>query len=223
MAFWHRVWAITRKDIISEFRAREIFVSVLVFVLLVILIFNFTFGTANELMYEAAPGMLWVTFAFAGVLSLNRAVIMEKEDGCLEGLMAAPVSRDVIYAGKILSSLMFLLVVEFIALPIFAFLFNLNVFSAEMLVITVLATVGFVASGTLFSALAVKTKARELVLPILFLPIVVPVIICAVKATGLILEGNSWQGIFNWLLIIGSFDLIFLVISFWVFNFVIEE
>ena len=223
MAFWRKVLAITRKDIISEFRAREIIGSVLVFVLLVILIFNFAFGAANEVISKTAPGMLWVTFAFAGVLSLNRAFIMEKEEGCLEGLMVAPISRDIIYAGKMLSCLVFLLVVEVIALPIFAFLFNLNVFSGEILIITLLSTVGFVACGTLFSALAVKTRARELVLPVLFLPIVIPVIICAVKATGLAMEGKSWTDITNWLLIIGSFDLIFLVISFWVFSFVIEE
>ncbi len=223
MAFWRKVLAITRKDIISEFRAREIIGSVLVFVLLVILIFNFAFGAANEVISKTAPGMLWVTFAFAGVLSLNRAFIMEKEEGCLEGLMVAPISRDIIYAGKMLSCLVFLLVVEVIALPIFAFLFNLNVFSGEILIITLLSTVGFVACGTLFSALAVKTRARELVLPVLFLPIVIPVIICAVKATGLAMEVKSWTDITNWLLIIGSFDLIFLVISFWVFSFVIEE
>jgi heme exporter protein B len=223
MKFWHKVFAITRKDIISEFRAREIIVSVLMFVLLVIIIFNFAFGATNEIMNAAAPGMLWVTFAFAGVLSLNRAFIMEKEEGCLEGLMVSPVSREVIYAGKMLSSLLFLLVIEIIALPIFAFLFNLNVLSLEIITVTFLATVGFVACGTLFSALAVKTKARELVLPILFLPVVVPVIIGAVKATGLALSGGSWQSISNWLLIIGAFDVIFLVISFWVFNFIIEE
>jgi heme exporter protein B len=223
MTFWRKVWAITRKDIISEFRAREIIVSVLVFVLLVIIIFNFAFGAANEVMKAAAPGMIWVTFAFAGVLSLNRSFIMEKEEGCLEGIMVSPISRDVIYAGKMLSSLVFMLVVEAIALPIFAFLFNLNVLSIEIVTITFLSTLGFVACGTLFSALAVKTKARELVLPILFLPVVVPVIIGAVKATSLILAGESWQSISNWLLIIGAFDIIFLVISFWIFSFVIEE
>jgi heme exporter protein B len=223
MTFWRKVLAITRKDIISEFRAREIIVSVLVFVLLVIIIFNFAFGAANEVMKAAAPGMLWVTFAFAGVLSLNRSFIMEKEEGCLEGLMVSPISRDIIYAGKALSSLVFMLVIEIIALPIFAFLFNLNVLSLEIITVTFLSTLGFAACGTLFSALAVKTKARELVLPILFLPIVVPVIIGAVKATGLVLAGESWAGVANWLVIIGSFDIIFLVISFWIFSFVVEE
>jgi len=223
MNFWRKVWAITWKDIISEFRAREIIISVLVFVLLVIIIFNFAFGAGVEVIKIAAPGMLWVTFAFAGVLSLNRSFILEKEEGCLEGLMAAPISREIIYTGKTLSSLGFMLVVELIALPIFALLFNLNLLTFEIVTITFLSTLGFAACGTLFSAMAVKTKARELVLPVLFLPLVVPVIIGAVKATGMVLSGQTWAEIANWLIIIGSFDIIFLVISFWVFRFVIEE
>jgi len=148
---------------------------------------------------------------------------MEREEGCIEGLMVSPISREAIYGGKMLGSLSFMLIIEAIALPIFAFLFNLNVITPEIIIITILATIGFVGCGTLFSALAIKTKARELVLPILFLPVVLPVIISAVTASGLALSGESWQGIANWLLIIGAFDAIFLVISFWIFNFAIEE
>ena len=170
-----------------------------------------------------APGILWVTFAFAGVLSLNRSFIMEKEEGCLEGLMASPISREVIYVGKMLGSLLFMLIIEAIVFPVFAFLFNLPIFSFQLVAVTVLATIGFVAVGTLFSALAVNTKAREMVLPILFLPIVIPVIIGAVKASGLALSGEPWGGLSSWLLIIGAFDVIFLVVSFLVFAFVIEE
>jgi heme exporter protein B len=137
--------------------------------------------------------------------------------------MVAPVSREIIYAGKLLGSLIFMLVIEIVALPAFAALFNLNLLNFEVIAITFLATLGFVSCGTLFSALAVKTKARELVLPILFLPIIVPVIISAVKASGLALSGGSWQDIAGWLQIMGAFDVIFLVVSFWVFSFIIEE
>ncbi len=223
MSFWRKVVAITWKDALSEMRTREIVFSVLVFTLLVIVIFNFAFGASQEMMVLVAPGILWVTFAFAGVLSLNRSFIPEKEQGCLEGLMVCPISREVIYVGKLLGSLLFMLIIEAIALPIFAFLFNLPVLSLQLVTITFLATVGFVAVGTLFSALAVNTKAREMVLPILFLPIIVPVIICAVKATGLALSGESWSSLSPWLQIIGAFDAIFLVVSFLVFAFVIEE
>ncbi len=223
MSFWSKVIAITWKDALSEMRTREIVFSVLVFTLLVIVIFNFAFGAGQEMMAVVAPGMLWVTFAFAGVLSLNRSFIPEKEEGCLEGLMVCPISREVIYVGKMLSSLLFMLIIEAIALPIFAFLFNLPVLSLQVITITVLTTIGFVAVGTLFSALAVNTKAREMVLPILFLPIVIPIIIGAVKASGLALSGKPWGSLSPWLQIIVAFDVIFLVVSYLIFAFVIEE
>ncbi len=223
MSFWRKVITITWKDIISEMRTREIVFSVLVFTLLVIVTFNFAFGASQEMIVLVAPGILWVTFAFAGVLSLNRSFILEKEEGCLEGLMVCPVSREAIYVGKMLGSLLFLLIIEAIALPIFAFLFNLAVLSPQLIVITFLTTLGFVAVGTLFSALAVNTKAREMVLPILFLPIVVPIIISAVQASGLALSGEPWSSLSSWLQIIAAFDIVFLVASFLIFAFVIEE
>lgn len=222
MRFWHKVIAITWKDALSEMRTKEIVFSVLIFTLLVIVIFNFAFGASQEMVRLVAPGMLWVTFTFAGVLSLNRSFILEKEEGCLEGLMVCPISREAIYVGKMLGSLLFMLIIAAIALPIFAFLFNL-VLSLQLVAITVLTTVGFVTVGTLFSALAVNTKAREMVLPILFLPIVIPIIISAVKASGLALSGEPWSGLSPWLQIIAAFDAIFLVVSFLIFAFVIEE
>jgi len=174
-------------------------------------------------MLLVAPGILWVTFAFAGVLSLNRSFIVEKEEHCLEGLMACPISREVIYVGKMLGSLLFMLFIEAIVLPIFALLFNLAVLSPQLITVTFLTTLGFVAVGTLFSALAVNTRAREMVLPILFLPIVAPIIISAVNATGLALSGEPWSSLSSWLAIIVAFDIIFLVVSFLVFTFIIEE
>lgn len=224
MSFLKKAIAITRKDILSEARTREVIFSALVFALLVIVTFNFAFGAGPDTIGAlVAPGILWVTFTFAGVLSLNRAFVPEKEENCLEGLMASPIPREVIYVGKMLASFLFMIVIEIISLPVFALLFDLPVFSGQLVLITFLATVGFVAVGTLFAALAVNTKAREMVLPILFLPVVVPIIISAVKASGLALTGGSWGDIGNWLGILGAFDAIFLVVSYWVFNFVIEE
>lgn len=223
MSSWGKVMAIVWKDALSEMRTREIVFSVLVFTLLVIVVFNFAFGTDYNLITRVAPGILWVTFAFAGVLSLNRSFIQEKEEGCLEGLMVSPIGREIIFVGKMLASLLFMLVIEAIALPVFAFLFNLPVLSPELITITALATLGFVAVGTLFSALAVNTKAREMVLPILFFPIVAPIIISAAKASELVLSGESWGGLSPWIQIIVAFDAIFLVVSYLVFSFVVEE
>ncbi len=219
----NKVLAIIRKDIIAELRAREIIVSVLVFVLLVLVIFNFAFGADRPTMEIVAPGVLWVAFAFSGVLALNRSFIPEKENGCLEGILSCPVSREAIYLGKMLSSLLFMLVVEAVTLPVFALLFNFPVLSPQIIIITALATVGFVAVGTLFSALAVNTRAREMILPILFLPVAVPVIISAVKASALALSGASWVEMLSWLQIIVAFDAIFFTVSYLVFSFIVEE
>jgi heme exporter protein B len=223
MSFLGKAVTITRKDVLSEARTKEIIFSALLFALLVIVTFNFAFGADQADLALVAPGILWVTFTFAGVLSLNRAFVQEKEENCLEGLMASPISREVIFVGKMLGSLLFMLVIEIIALPVFVLLFDLPVFSLQLVLVIFLATVGFVAVGTLFAALAVNTKAREMVLPILFLPVVVPVVISAVRASGSALTGGSWGEIGSWLQILAAFDAIFLVVSFWVFNFVIEE
>ena len=223
MTFWRKALAITWKDALSEMRTKEIVSSVVVFTILVIVIFSFAFGGGTETMRQAAGGILWVTFAFAGVLSLTRAFVPEKEEGCLEGLMVAPLGRDVVYVGKMLGSFVFMTVVEVIALPIFILFFNLEVFRLELIVVTLLTTLGFVSVGTLFSALAVNTKAREMVLPILFLPIVTPLVIAAVNASGLVIDGESWGAIASWVQIIVAFDVIFLVVSVLIFGFVIEE
>jgi heme exporter protein B len=223
MSFWRQVSAIAWKDILTELRSREILASVLVFAVLVLVIFNFAFGANPDTMAQLAPGILWVAFAFAGVLALNRAFIPEKEENCLEGLLACPAGREVIYAGKMLSSLFLLLLVEAVILPVFALLFNVPVISLEIITITILATVGFVALGTLFSALAVNTRAREMVLPILFLPLITPVIICAVEASTAVLGGGDWTNILTWLAVLLAFDAIFLTVPFLVFPFVIEE
>ncbi|MCL1885782.1 MAG: heme exporter protein CcmB [Dehalococcoidia bacterium] len=223
MKFWTHVAAIAWKDILSELRTREIITSVLVFAVLILVIFNFTFNADSSLMRQIAPGILWVAFVFSGVLALNRAFIPEKEEGCLDGLMCCPVEREAIYVGKALGSLFFMLLVEVVVLSVFALLFNIAAFQPEIIVVTLLATIGFVAVGTLFSAMAINTRAREMVLPILFLPIITPVIIAAVSAVTLVLDAKSWGDIFSWLVMLIAFDVIFTVVSFMVFPYIIEE
>jgi heme exporter protein B len=223
MSFWLQAAAIARKDILSELRSREIVTSVLVFAVLVLIIFNFAFSVEQEIMLTLAPGVLWVAFTFAGVLALNRAFIPEIEERCLEGLLACPAPREAIYLGKLLGSLFFLLLVEVIILPVFALLFNINIFLPELILSTLLGTVGFSAVGIVFSALAVNTRAREMVLPVLFLPVVSPVIISVVECSSLALAGRSWSDMTVWFIILAAFDVIFLVVPFLIFSYVIEE
>jgi len=218
-----QIIAIARKDILSEIRTREVFSSVLVFAVLVLVVFYFAFDPDREMIVKIAPGILWVAFVFAGVLALNRAFIMEKEDNCLEGLLCCPAEREAIFIGKALGSLFFMLIIEAVVLVVFLVLYNVSMFRLELIVVTILTTIGFVSVGTLFSALAVNTRAREMVLPILFLPIVTPIIIAAVQSSATVLNGGSWAAVSNWLWLLVAFDVVFAVVSFLVFPFVIEE
>lgn len=223
MGFWKAVFAIAKKDILSELRSKEIISSVLLFAVLVLIIFNFAFNTDQKTMTTIAPGMLWIAFSFAGVLALNRSFIPEKEDNCMEGLMSCPVGREAIYLGKCIGSFVFMLIVEAVVLPVCAMLFNVDVLKPMIILITFLATIGFVSVGILFSALSVNTRAREMVLPILFLPIIVPLIISAVSASSFILQGGVLADYQNYLLIILGFDVIFVTVPYLIFRFVVEE
>jgi heme exporter protein B len=215
--------AIFWKDVLTELRTREIIVSVLVFALLVLVIFSFAFNTGADMTELLAPGILWAALTFGGVIGLNRVFTVEKENSRLEGLMLCPVDRAVIYWGKLAGSFTFMLVIAIIITPIFLALFNLPMFLPRLALIIILATLGFAAVGTLFSALAVNTRARDIMLPILFLPVVVPVIVAAVKATGPVLTGGPWADMRVWLQILVVFDIIYLVAATLVFEFVIEE
>jgi heme exporter protein B len=211
------------KDILTELRTKEIVTSVLVFALLVLVIFSFAFGTRADEVDLAAPGILWVALTFGGVLGFNRIFAVEKENSRLEGLMLCPVDRAVIYWGKLAGSFTFIMAIAIVITPIFLVLFNLPLFLPRLALIIVLATLGFAAVGTLFSVVALNTRARDIMLPILFLPIAVPVIIAAVKATTSVLAGRPWGDMLTWLQIMIAFDIIYLVAATLVFEFVVEE
>jgi heme exporter protein B len=222
MGYLKRVWAIVGKDIISEMRSKEIFISMFTFAFLVMIVFNFAFELRIENLTQLSPGVLWVAFTFAGVLGLSRSFIIEKERGSLEGLMLAPVDRSAIYLGKLVSNLLFMLVVEAIMLPIFGALYNTPVITPPILLVVFLGTLGFAVVGTLFSAIAVNTRIQETMMTILFLPVVVPVIIAAVKFTAAAIEGEP-EAALPWLNLLVAFDVAFLAICFLAFEFVVEE
>ena len=211
------------KDILLELRSRDIIISVLVFGFLVVVVFNFALNVTPQRVTELAPGILWVAFAFAGILAMNRAFVLEKEQGGLDGLLLSPVSRDAIFLGKALTSFLFMLIVEAALLPVFAALLNFSAFSFTLILTIVLATLGFATVGTLFSAIAVQTRSREIMLPVLFFPIILPVIIGAVEASSRAIGGESAIGLGRWLPLLAVFDILFLVICPWVFSVVVEE
>ena len=206
-----------------ELRTRETIGSVLVFSLLVAFIFNFAFDPSPLVIGIVGPGMVWVAYIFAGMLGLNRSISMEKDQGTLDGLLLAPVGRDVIFAGKMMSVFTLMVVVELLMAPVFLVLYDLSLFHPWVLVIALQATLGFAAVGTVFSAMAANTRTREVLLPLLFLPVVMPVIIGAVTVTRFALDGGGWDDVGRWIQLLLAFDVIFIVLSSLGFAVVLEE
>ena len=224
MNYLRKILAIVWKDIIAELRTKEMFSAMFVFAVLVIVIFNFAFELRGvDRVREAAPGILWVAFTFAGVLGLNRAFVLERDRGCLEGLLLAPVDHTAIYFGKMISTVLFMLVVEALILPVFTVFFGINLFDIWLVIIVVLGTLGFAGVGTLLSAMTAQTRAREVLLPILLLPVAAPVLIFAVKATAGVLDGLPLSEIARWLQMLVAFDVIFPAVAFMTFDFVVKE
>jgi heme exporter protein B len=217
-----KVWSIVRKDLALERRSREMLSSMFIFSLIVILIFSFSFDLAVERVSGVAPGVLWVAITFAGMLGLARSFVLERDQGCLDGLLLCPVDRSILYLGKMLGNLIFVSITEVIVVPLCFALFNLS-FHVLLVPVILLGTIGFSAVGTLVSAMTVHARAREVMLPILLFPIVMPALIAAVKLTGGVLEGQSWAEMRNWLQLLVGFDIVFFVLSYLAFEYIVEE
>jgi heme exporter protein B len=221
--FGRAVAAVAWKDLAAEFRSRELFSAMLVFSLLVILIFNFALELDITTRRSVTAGVLWVTFAFAGSLGLNRSMTIEKDQGSLDGLLLAPVDRSAIFFGKVISNLTFMLIVEAIVLPTYSFLYNVNLLRPGLLLILLLGSIGYIVVGTLLATMAVQSRTRDVLLPILLFPVAIPVLIAAVKASGGFLAGDDAASIRPWLNLLIVYDVIFTAISFMVFDYVVEE
>ena len=221
--FVRALGAVVWKDLRAEWRSRELISSMLVFALLVILIFNFALDLEPRARASITAGVLWVTFAFAGTLGLNRSMAVEKDRGCLDGLLLAPVDRAAIYLGKALSNWIFMLLVAAIVLPVYSILYNTNLFIPGLLLTIVLGAEGYVAVGTLLSSMAVQTRTRDILLPILLFPVAIPVVLAAVKATGGYLNNLAWVEIQPWITLLVTYDVIFTSVAFMVFDNVVEE
>jgi heme exporter protein B len=221
--FMRAVAAVVWKDVRAEFRSRELFSAMLVFSLLIILIFNFALELDIKTRQSVTAGVLWATFAFAGTLGLNRSMAIEKDRGCLDGLLLAPVDRSAIYFGKMISNLAFMLIVESIVLPIYSVLYNINLFQPGLLVIILLGSIGYTAVGTLLAAMSVQTRTRDILLPILLFPVVIPVLLAAVKASSGFLDGSDLADILLPINLLIAYDIIFIAVALMVFDSVVEE
>lgn len=202
---------IARKDLAIEFRTRSAFLSALVLSLLAIVIFFFAWDPTAVGPAVLAPGVLWVTFTFSGLLGLHRSFGVEAEDGAMDALLIAPVPREAIFLGKALANLAFVLGVQAVSLPAVALFYNLPVGPAvaPLAAVLVLAAIGLVAIGTLFAGIAANTRLAELLLPVLALPFFVPVVMPAAQATAGLLAGRPLAEAMDWVRILIAFDLVF--------------
>jgi len=225
MGFWTQVGAILWKDIVVELRTKERLSSMFFFALLVIVIFNFAFEPGSGAMREIAPGILWVTFTFAGLLGLTRSFTMERENGCLSGLLLCPADRGAIFVGKALGNAVFMAAVEAVSLPIFAVFMNVAILPSlgRLMALMALGTAGFSVVGTLFAAMSANTKMREVMLPLLLFPILVPILLASVKGTEAVLAGEGLSGVSGWIKIASAFCALFTAAAIILFDYVVEE
>lgn len=222
-SFLRAVFAIVWKDVQAEYRSLELVSAMLVFSLLVIIIFNFALNLDIKLRQTITAGVLWTTFAFAGTLGLNRSMAVEKDRGCLDGLLLAPVDRSAIYFGKAISNFAFMLVVEAVVLPVYSILYSTNLFQPGLLMVIFLGSIGYVGVGTLLATMSVQTRTRDILLSILLFPVVLPVLLPAIIASNGFLTGTELSENMFPLALLIAYDIIFISIAFMTFDNVVEE
>jgi heme exporter protein B len=220
MSMLRQVGAIVAKDLVAELHTREILSAMFVFAIMAMLIFSFALDLRGAAGRAAAPGVLWTTIAFSGTLGLSRTLAREQENGCLSGLLLAVEERSVVFFGKAVGSFVLMLAVEVVLLPLGSVLLDVNLLRLDVFVVLLLGTIGYAAVGTLLAAIAVNTRAREVMLPILALPVLVPLLIAAVQATAGLLGGADSVG--SWLRILVIYDLLITALGVATFEFVVE-
>ena len=218
-------WAIARKDALSELRGRHATVSTLFFAAVVLLLFGFALGPDAQRLADAAPGLLWLALVFAGVLAVNRLHLLETDDGALEQLAAYPVPRRAIYAGKALGGFAVMLTLGLVVLGAVGILFAVDIGSAlpALLLTVVLGALGIAAVGTFYAGLTVRLRAREVMLPLLMLPVLAPLLLGAVKATSVALAGDPFGELGAWLQLIAAFDVIMIAAGAATYGYLLED
>ena len=217
--------AIAATDMLIELRSRSVILSALAFALLSITIFFFAWDPTAVASIDLAPGVLWVIFTFSGLLGLHRSFGVEQPTRAMDALLAAPVDREAIFLGKLIANLAFVLLVQAISIPAVALLYNVPMsgYVAPLVGVILLASVGLVAVGTLFSSMAVSTRLAELLLPLLALPFFVPVILPAAQATARLMGGRALSEVSGYIQILGAFDVIFLVVCTLLYPYTLEQ
>ncbi len=219
------VWAIVVKDATVEWRTKTAFMSAVVFAILVLSILYFARDPTAVSSLDIAPGALWVTFTFAAMLGLNRAFLLERENQAIDGMLLTPVPRTAIFVGKMSGNLLFVGFVELISVPLFVLFYNVSLAGRlpQLLAVTAMATFAFVAVGTLLSAMVVRTRFAELMLPVLLLPFLIPPVVGAVQLTARILAARPASELMGWLKLLAAFDIVFCVLAILLYEATLDE
>ena len=224
MNYFKALFTIVKKDVLMEMRTKEVVNASLVFAILLVIVFSFIMEPGSEVEKKIAGGIFWMAVTFSGILGLNKTMMSELEGGNFEALMLAPIDRSAVFFGKVLSNFLFLTILEIILVPLFLVFYNINLVSHWlMVVIILLATYGYSVTGTLFSMISVRTNSREIMLPLLMLPILIPVIIAAILSTNIFILGHDITHSYNWIKLMVVFDVIFTAVIFGIFGAIIEE
>ena len=224
--FVEAVWLVTRKDLLVEARTKEIFLTTIFFALSCVLVFAFGFVKEGRAVTDAAAGILWIAIAFSGTLALGRAFERERQGETLRALLIAPIDRPALYLGKLLGILILLAAVEVPVVPLVALMFQAALFDHALLMVGLLGagTLGFAAVGTLFAAMLVRARSRDVMLPVLLYPITVPVIIAGVRGTAALLQAEVDVPMARaWLSMLVFFDVVFITLALWTFEPVMTE
>ncbi len=222
-AYLRQLGALLWKDLLIELRSRDAVAAMMVFGVLTLTVFNFAFELRTDSVSLVAPGVLWVAILFAGTLGLGRTFSHERERGSMEGLLLCPADHGTIFVAKFIANLTFIGAAEVVILPIYNSFFDVPVLRPEVVGVIILATIGFAAVGTIFGAMAVNTRAKEVMLPVLLLPIVTPLIIGAVRATGILIDGEPLSEAWTWIKLLIAVDVVYLIVSFLMFEFALED
>ena len=228
-AFWRVVWIVARKDLAIEARSRELINTTMFFALSCVIVFSVSFvgeGGDGRALGEAAAGILWIAIAFSGTLALGRTFERERYGDTLRALLLAPGARPAVYVGKLVGVVCLLLATEFILVPLVALLFQARLFEHPVLLAALLAfgTVGFGSVGTLFAAMLGRARSRDVLLPILLYPITIPVMIAGVRGTAALLAEDPQVDMAKlWMMLLLSFDVVFVTLSLWTFESVMTE
>ena len=218
-------WLVARKDLAIEWRTRTAFFSATVFALLGLTIFYFAWDATAVAAIDLAPGVLWVIFTFSGLLGLQRSFGIEQADRAMDALLSAPVDRESIYLGKALANILFVAGVQCVALPAVALFYNVPMGDVALPLagLALLAAIGIVAVGTLFSAMVIRTRFAELLLPVLLLPFMIPPLIWAVLTTAKLFEGRPLSEVAGWLRLLAAYDIVFTVLATTLFPVTVNE